>query len=140
MPVRSPIDFYIAGPLFNTYEQAFQQELEQAVAGMGSTFLPQRDCPQTDPDRIFTACIDGLSRSRMVVANLSGVDVDSGTAFEVGYAYALGKPIYGIRTELAVRLPDRVVFPNLMLRDSVQLFGSIAELVQAIRATMHPLP
>ncbi|MEO1132839.1 MAG: nucleoside 2-deoxyribosyltransferase [Cyanobacteria bacterium J06639_1] len=126
-------DFYIAGPLFNVYEQAFQQELEKAIAAFGTTFLPQRDCPQDDPDRIFQACIDGVKNSGAMVANLSGVDVDSGTAFEVGYAYALGKPVYGIRSEMAIGLPDRTIAPNLMLRDSTRLVGSIAELVEVLR-------
>ncbi|NJK72536.1 MAG: hypothetical protein HC926_04370 [Synechococcaceae cyanobacterium SM2_3_60] len=76
----------------------------------------------------------GIDQSEIVVANLSGVDVDSGTAFEVGYAYAKGKPIYGIRSELAIGLPDRTLYPNLMLRDSVQLFASIETLVTALRA------
>lgn len=33
----------------------------------------------------------------VVVAVLDGVDVDSGTASEIGFAYALGKRIYGYR-------------------------------------------
>lgn len=32
-------------------------------------------------------------------AVLDGVDVDSGTAWEIGYAYARGKPIIGLRTD-----------------------------------------
>ncbi len=124
--------FYVAGPLFNAYEQAFQAELEQALAKLGTTFLPQRDCPQTNPDAIFASCIAGIDQSETIVANLSGVDVDSGTAFEVGYAYAKGKPIYGVRSELAIGLPDRTLYPNLMLRDSVQLFASIEALVAAL--------
>src|ERR1700712_855002 len=33
-----------------------------------------------------------------MVAVLDGVDVDSGTAGEIGFAYALGKTIFGLRT------------------------------------------
>lgn len=130
---ESNYDYYIAGPLFNVYEQAFQRELEQAIAPLGKTFLPQRDCPQDNPDRIFSACIEGVRSSRIVVANLSGVDVDSGTAFEVGFAYALGKPIYGIRSEMEIRLPDRVIAPNLMLKDATELYATVAQLMSALR-------
>src|SRR5262245_45068848 len=38
--------------------------------------------------------IDGADAGFAV---LDGVDVDSGTAAEIGYAYALGKPILGYR-------------------------------------------
>ena len=36
----------------------------------------------------------------MVLALLEGADVDSGTAFECGYAFKLGRPIVGVRTDL----------------------------------------
>ena len=36
----------------------------------------------------------------MVLANLDGQDVDSGTAAEIGYAFAKGKPIIGYRGDL----------------------------------------
>ena len=33
------------------------------------------------------------------MALLDGTQVDDGTAWEIGYAYAKGLPIYGIRTD-----------------------------------------
>lgn len=38
-----------------------------------------------------------IRECHVVVAVLDGVDVDSGTASEIGFAYALGKRIYGYR-------------------------------------------
>lgn len=38
-----------------------------------------------------------IRECHMAVAVLDGVDVDSGTASEIGFAYALGKRIYGYR-------------------------------------------
>ena len=35
----------------------------------------------------------------VVVALLDGTQVDDGTAWEIGYAYAKGKPVVGIRTD-----------------------------------------
>ena len=122
--------------MFNIYEQVFQQQIEAAVAELGTTFLPQRDCPQ-DEEKIFATCLEALTRSQCVVANLSGVDVDSGTAFEVGYAYAKGIPVFALRSEIAVQFPDRTIFPNIMLRDSVKvLAASIEELVDAIQCDL----
>jgi nucleoside 2-deoxyribosyltransferase len=40
-----------------------------------------------------------IRRSNGVVAYLNGSDVDSGVAFEMGYAHALKLPIVGIRTD-----------------------------------------
>jgi nucleoside 2-deoxyribosyltransferase len=41
-----------------------------------------------------------IHRCDGVLAILDGVDVDSGTAAEVGYARAIGKPVVGLRTDL----------------------------------------
>jgi nucleoside 2-deoxyribosyltransferase len=43
--------------------------------------------------------VAGVDAADVLVAVLDGPDVDSGTAFEVGYAYARGKPIIGVRTD-----------------------------------------
>ena len=40
-----------------------------------------------------------IDRSDAVFAMLDGVDVDSGTAAEIGYAYAKGKMVFGLRTD-----------------------------------------
>ena len=58
-----------------------------------------------------------------VVAILDGVDVDSGTAAEVGYAYALGKRIYGLRTDfrLAGDNPGSIV--NLQVQYFIEASG-----------------
>ena len=42
---------------------------------------------------------DRIDRSDAVFAILDGVDVDSGTAAEIGYAYARGKHVFGLRTD-----------------------------------------
>jgi nucleoside 2-deoxyribosyltransferase len=124
--------FYIAGPLFNVYEQAFQAQIAAALAPFGSTFLPQRDIiPSGD---IFAQCCSGVAKSQIIIANLSGADTDSGTAFEVGYAYALGKPIYAIRSELAFKFLDRITYPNLMLKASTILLPSIEALLERLWA------
>ncbi len=126
-------EFYVAGPLFNAYERAYQKQLATALSPLGRVFLPQEDVVQTSEERaIHDACLQALDQSRLVVANLSGQDVDSGTAFEVGYAAAQGKPIYAVRSELAFPCADRTSYPNLMLKYSVRLFPTVEALVQAL--------
>lgn len=40
---------------------------------------------------------EAIRECEVIVAVLDGTDVDSGTASEIGFAYALGKRIYGYR-------------------------------------------
>ena len=42
---------------------------------------------------------ESIRAADVVFAVLDGVDVDSGTASEMGFAYALGKRIHGLRTD-----------------------------------------
>jgi nucleoside 2-deoxyribosyltransferase len=51
-----------------------------------------------------------------MVAVLDGVDVDSGTAAEIGYAYGLGKRIYGLRTDFRLTGENEVSVVNLQVR------------------------
>lgn len=88
-----------------------------------SVFLPQIDAEDAAAERekqnqecIFKKCLEGVNSSDIVVAVLDGVDVDSGTAWELGYAYSRGKPIIGLRTDFRT-LSDGVV--NLMVEMSV---------------------
>jgi nucleoside 2-deoxyribosyltransferase len=51
-----------------------------------------------------------------LVAVLDGIDVDSGTAAEIGYAFALGKRIYGLRTDFRLTGENEVSVVNLQVR------------------------
>jgi nucleoside 2-deoxyribosyltransferase len=62
----------------------------------------------------------------LLVANLDGVDVDSGTAWEIGYAIAQKKTVIGIRTDLRAFSPSEPV--NLMLLQSCVFVRTLDEL------------
>ena len=59
----------------------------------------------------------------MVVANLNGIMTDDGTAWEMGYAYGLGKFTIGLYTDWRARFPapDEVV--NLMMQCSMNVLA-----------------
>ncbi|AGY56930.1 nucleoside 2-deoxyribosyltransferase [Gloeobacter kilaueensis] len=126
--------FYVAGPLFNAYEQSYQAEIATRLAPLGRVFLPQAEiAASASAAEVFERCCRGIDESAIVVANLSGPDADSGTAFEVGYAYATNRPIYAIRSELAYGYPDRALYPNLMLRGAARgVFAGIDGLVEQL--------
>jgi len=99
---------YLAGPLFTQGQRMWNRTLaaalEERIAGAGVT-LPQdfqfdgAFNRSSDFPRIFRGCLDALKEADLVVAVLDGPDVDSGTAFEVGYARATGIPVIGVRTD-----------------------------------------
>jgi nucleoside 2-deoxyribosyltransferase len=115
---------YLAGPLFTHAELKYNLELKDMMIKKGfSVFLPQVDAEDAAAERekqnqeyIFKKCLEGLNSSDIVVAVLDGVDVDSGTAWEIGYAHAREKPVIGLRTDFRT-LSDGVV--NLMVEMSI---------------------
>jgi nucleoside 2-deoxyribosyltransferase len=98
---------YIAGPLFNSHERRYLEEIAGAfeVAGY-TTFLPHRDAGLVDNfdfatrQRIFYADLKELDACDMCVALLTGSDHDSGTSAELGFMYAKGKPCFGITDDM----------------------------------------
>jgi nucleoside 2-deoxyribosyltransferase len=62
---------------------------------------PQRTTALTELDyRIGAANTALIETSSGMLANLDGVDVDSGTASEIGYGAAMGLVISGVRSDL----------------------------------------
>lgn len=126
---------YIAGPLFNEKEREFLEEINSVCKAIGmSIYLPSQDgglLSQDNDDEVFQTDIDALNKATIVVANLNGVDVDSGTAFELGYAFAKGKKLFGLHTDFRTFSPTSEV--NLMLLKSCVICHSLQELDIALR-------
>ena len=100
---------YFAAPLFTHAERYWNQQLADSLSREApgiQVFLPQVDADiflpngQLDLSSVYSRCIQGVDEADIVVAILDGADVDSGTAFECGYAFAKEKPIIGIRTDI----------------------------------------
>ena len=129
---------YIAGPLFSEAERAYNLLIDEICKEEGfDTFLPQRDAPQLAADNksaVFGAELHANEDCSLVVANLDGVDVDSGTAWELGYATARGKSIIGLRTDW--RRYSECELVNLMIEESVYLVRDLTDLRKALRAFM----
>lgn len=115
---------YLAGPLFSHAELEYNRKLRDLLLNKDfSVFLPQEDAEDTTDERekqnqecIFKKCVESIDSSDIVVAVLDGVDVDSGTAWEIGYAYAKEKPVIGLRTDFR-SLSDGIV--NLMVEMAI---------------------
>ena len=92
---------YFAGPLFTTPERVWNAEVAAALRAAGhEIFLPQENEPGKDAAGIFAADVAGIDWAEGLVAIMDGPDPDSGTCWEVGYAYGHDKPVVLVRTAL----------------------------------------
>ncbi len=64
-----------------------------------------------------------IDRSDIVFAILDGVDVDSGTAAEIGYACAKGKPILGYRGDFRLSADNEGAMVNLQVEYFIRASG-----------------
>jgi nucleoside 2-deoxyribosyltransferase len=79
-----------------------------------------------------------IRQADMLVAVLDGIDVDSGTAGEMGFAYGLGKPVFGLRTDWRMTGDNEAAGVNLQLRYFIEASGgayttSVDEIVRLLR-------
>jgi len=96
---------YIAGKLHEKSEISQLEEIDKLCKELGhTTFLPHRDvglCKDiTQVKEIFKGDItDGFKDIELVIADLNGLHVGAGTAWELGYAYAKNIPAIGFKTD-----------------------------------------
>jgi nucleoside 2-deoxyribosyltransferase len=77
-----------------------------------------------------------------LLAVLDGVDIDSGTASEIGFAAALGKPIIGYRSDFRLSADNEGALVNLQVEYFIHLSGGkivsrIDEVVEALRTLIR---
>jgi nucleoside 2-deoxyribosyltransferase len=129
---------YLAAPLFSDAEKEFNCKLRDEIKKTGhDVFLPQEDSNNVKDiknrqDIIFSKNIAAMDTSSVMVAVLDGADVDSGTAWEIGYAYSKGMPVFGLRTDFRTLGIEGMV--NLMIERSVTMCGSIQELLNHLKS------
>ncbi len=132
---------YLAAPLFSLAERDFNEKLRNAFEEMGfSVFIPQEDSNDTeitredmDTSTIYELNLEAIDNCDLMVAVLDGgSDVDSGTAWEIGYACAKKIPVIGLRTDFRTLGPEGAV--NLMIGESV---GELLTDVDSLTETME---
>ncbi|MFW5735092.1 MAG: nucleoside 2-deoxyribosyltransferase [Oceanidesulfovibrio sp.] len=150
------LNIYQAGPLFTEADQDWHRKakaaMEQALAAESilaqiawpGEFFSAEEIRAWGPMakyHIFNRCMEDLRNADIVVALLDGVQVDDGTAFEMGAFHALEKgPILGVRTDFrnAGDTDDSCV--NVMLECSCKhIYRSLDALVSGLVQTIHEL-
>ena len=81
-----------------------------------------------------------IDRAHGVVAVLDGVDVDSGTAAEIGYAFARGKLIVGYRGDFRLSADNEGSTVNLQVEYFIrESGGTIVERYEDLEAALASL-
>lgn len=155
---RRKAKVYLAAPLFTQAERQWNRRLAAALGRLlpaAELVLPQdfrvedRYNDRRNFDMIFRKCAEAIASADLVVALLDGADADSGTAFEVGYAAALGVPVIGVRTDyragqdrganlMCARACRRFVFDMSFREDLDALAADVARKVAAELAGRRP--
>lgn len=133
---------YIAAPLFNPRERAFNLKLRDIIGQ--AVFLPQEDGELMEDlierggtleyasKLVYKNDITALRSCDLMVAVLDGAHLDSGVAFEIGFFSALGKPIIGLHTDSRSDLtfghnPMIAGALSLIVRDEAKLPDAVEE-------------
>lgn len=129
---RRPL-VYIAGPLFTPAERCYLEQINHDLHDAGyRTYLPHKDGGLATAENagrtagFFHADIQAIQACDLVLAVLNGSEVDSGTAWEIGFAFSMHTPVMGIYEDTRSR--DL----NLMISNSVRIC-SREEIVATIR-------
>jgi len=146
-PIRYPISMkhhiYLAGPLFTHAERQFMASLRDrlrqlthvTVTWPGDLF-DDAHLASLGPkakQHIFAGCRDEIHAATHIVAILDGPQVDDGTAWEIGYAYARGLPVIGLRTDFRQAGDTAHSVANAMIECScVHIYRSADELLAAL--------
>ena len=136
---------YLAAPLFSEAEREFNCKLRDQITERGfPVFLPQEDSNDTTDMRhkekqnhIFEQNLKAIDNSDIIVAVLDGgSDVDSGTAWELGYAFATKKTVLALKTDFRTLGTEGIV--NLMIEvSSDSLTTDISGLMDALEQYRH---
>ena len=114
---------YLAAPLFSEAEKNFNKMISDLLTNhYFQVYLPQdvgddnhyRD--GREHKHIFESHVHALDSTDLLVAVIDGADADSGTSWEMGYAYHRGIPVYAVRTDFRTVGHHELV--NLMLEQS----------------------
>ncbi len=129
---------YLSGPLFSRGEIAWGGRvkgfLEDRMMDI-AVIWPHEIAPcSSSPAQIFSANLQALNESDIMVALLDGPQVDDGTAWEIGYFFSQGKAVIGLRTDFRRAGETDASRVNLMIECSCSfLASSLDELAEGLQ-------
>lgn len=153
------LKIYLAGPLgFSEAGRVFHAVIVKTLKALGHTVLDPFaladakkiarvtampfGAKRRDAWRKLNVEIGGRNRraideSDLLFAVLDGVDVDSGTAAEIGYAFARGKPVLGYRGDFRLSADNEGSTVNLQVEYFIrQSGGTIIARMEELNAAL----
>ena len=111
----------------------------ESIARLGS-LEAQRNAWRDLNRRIGAANVRAIDSCDLVLAILDGADVDSGTAAEIGYAFARGKLVLGYRGDFRLAADNAGSTVNLQVEYFILASGGeILASLDALRARLAEL-
>jgi len=99
-------NIYLAASVFSVFERENNSLLAKKLEENDYTvFLPQEVSPLKTEDglnmhHVYKQCRENIDSTDIVIAIVDGADIDSGVAWELGYAFAKNIPSLCIRTDI----------------------------------------
>jgi nucleoside 2-deoxyribosyltransferase len=147
---------YLAGPLFSESERDWHRTVKYALIELGMQLehkiqviwpyelITAEEIPLLGARaqaEIFNRCRGELDTTDMLVALLDGAQVDDGTAWEIGYFFAMKSPrapIIGVRTDFRQAGEAKGSIVNAMVEVACDVIvKSRIELLQAVTDLIH---
>jgi nucleoside 2-deoxyribosyltransferase/predicted secreted protein len=132
---------YLAAPLFSEAERSYNRSIEELLRkNFFDVYLPQQAGDDSEirekaeQQLIFSKNLKALENADIIVAIIDGADADSGTAWEMGYAFARGKKVIGLRTDF--RRSGNHEKVNFMLEESAIVVTSTNQLLDEIKSPL----
>ena len=111
---------YMAGPLFNEGDRFVNQNTSDRLRSEGyTTFLPQEIVITNKSSELVKAgCffmdLTAIKNADYLVCNCNGIEIDSGTAAEIGMGYALGKKLILYKSDVRNYYNERFKLNNFV--------------------------
>jgi nucleoside 2-deoxyribosyltransferase len=127
---------YIAGKLCSESEREYLEKLAKIAEELGfETFLPHRDIGLVqgieDVEKAFKGdIIDGFNETSLVIVDLNGLHIGAGTAWELGYAYARGIPVIGVKEDESIE--EALESLSAIIIHSTKIVNSLEELKEKL--------
>ncbi len=131
---------YMAGPLFNEGDRYTNQRNSDALRLAGyTTFLPQEVVIDKDSGELVKAAcfymdLKAIRECDYLLANCNGIEIDSGTAAEIGLAYGWKKKIIVYKSDVRNYYNDTFRLNNFVggLVDNL-VCNTVEEVLEAIK-------
>jgi len=127
---------YIAGPLFTPSQRNYLEKINKLIKSLGfNTYLPHKDGGLfirgiTKSADFFDKDLNALDNCNILIAVLNGNEVDSGTAWEMGFAYFKKIPIIGILEDS--RKPNDDLLNVMISNSTIKIARNLEELKEEL--------